>query len=110
MKLFPRIKLNKLKNFFGKSPRNLAVHSFTVILLLFIFSLIFGGFVYYKYVFLIKNKEPQITQKPLQVDEKTFQKILNEWQEREKRFNEADLKEYPDPFKSPISALEELTK
>ncbi len=107
MKPFSQIKFNKFKNFFNRLPKILAEHSFITILFLFLLSLIVGGFIYYKYVVLVKNKEPQITRKPLQIEEKIYQKILNEWQEREKRFNEADLKEYTDPFKGLSS--EELT-
>lgn len=75
------------------------------ILALFLLSLVLGGFIYYKYVFLVKNKEPQITEKSFQFDEKTYQKVLDEGQAREKRFQEADSKKYPDPFTStPVSS------
>jgi len=99
MKLFSRIKFNKLKYFLKKIPRILAENSFITILALFCLSLILSGFIYYKYVVLIKSIEPQIIKKPLQFEEKTFQKILNEWLERKKRFQETNLKEYPDLFR-----------
>jgi len=62
-------------------------------------AFIFGGFIFYKYNILAQKAEPEITEKPLQFKEKTYQDVLKIWQEKEKRFNEADLKEYPDPFR-----------
>ena len=108
MKLFSRTKFNKLKYFLKKIPRILAENSFLTIIVLFFLSLILGGFIYYKYFILVKAIEPQIIKTPLQLEEKTFQKILNEWIEREKRFQETNLKEYPNLFKE--SSPEELTR
>jgi len=92
-------KFKKIKDFLKKLPRNLAEHSFSTILELFFLSLIFGSFVFYNYIFLVKKTEPQIIKKPLQFEEKIYQKVLTEWEERERNFKEADFKEYPDPFK-----------
>lgn len=99
MKLFKKIKFNKIKKSFKRIPKILAVHSFMTILVLFLFSLALGGLIYYEYFILVKTIEPQIVKRPIQFEEETFQKILNEWQEREKRFEETDSKEYLDLFK-----------
>jgi len=99
MRLFSNIKFDKLKRFFKKLPRALAEHSLLTILALFFLSLIVAGLIFYKYVILVEKAEPQIIKKPLHFEEKIYQKISDEWAEREKRFNETNLKEYQDPFR-----------
>ena len=37
-------------------------------------------------------------EKPLEFNEKVYQDILKIWQEKEKKFEEANFKKYPDPF------------
>lgn len=111
MKLFSKIKFGKFKKFFKSTPRTLAEHSFLTIVALFFLSLILGGFIFYKYCILVEKAELPIIEKPLQFEQNLYQKILDEWLEREKRFKETDLKEYPDPLKglTPVPA-EELTR
>lgn len=99
MKLFSKIKFGRIKDFIKRLPRILAEHSFLTILILFFLALILGGLIFYKYIFLIEKAEPQIIKKPFRLEEQIYQKILKEWEERERRFNEASLKVYPDPFK-----------
>ena len=111
----PKIKLNKIKNFFEKLPETLGERAFLSSLGLLLLSLILGGLIFYQYAILAEKKEPEISKKPLQFNEKNYQEILRVWQEKEKRFQEADLKEYLDLFreikqKSPISSETEETK
>jgi len=110
MKIGWQIKFKKIKDFLKKLPRSLSEHFLLTVLILFFLSLILSSFIFYNYIILVKKAEPQIIKKPLQFEEKIYQKILEEWREREKRFKEADLKEYPDLFKGlPTSPTEELT-
>ena len=95
----PKIKTKKIKGFFKKLPQVLAERAFLTFLFLFLIVLIIGGIVFYKYDVLAKKAEPQILEKPLQFQEKTYQSVLRVWQEKEKRFNEADFQEYPNPFR-----------
>ena len=94
-----KIQLKKFEVFLKKLPRILAERVFLTFLGLLILSLIFGAFLFYKYNFLIKKIEPQITERPLKFKEKTYEDVLKSWQEREERFKEAEFKEYPNPFK-----------
>jgi len=94
-----RIKLKKFKEFLKRLPRTLGEKVFFLFLGLLLLALIFGGIIFYKYSILAKKAEPKITEKPLQFKEKTYQKVLKIWQEREKKFQETDLKQYPDPFR-----------
>jgi len=95
----PKIKTKKIKDFFKRLPQTLGEKAFLTFLGLLLLALILGGIIFYQYNILVKRAEVQITEKPLQFQEKTYQDILKIWQEKEKRFQEIDLKEYPDPFR-----------
>lgn len=99
-------KINKIKEFLGKCPLILAKHFLLTSLSLFLLALIFGGFLFYKYVFLAQRAEPELSDSFL-LKKKTHQEVLEIWQEQEKRFSEADSKEYPDPFKRTVIIPEE---
>jgi hypothetical protein len=94
-----KIQLKKFGSFLKKLPRLLGEKAFLTFLGLLILSLILGTFVFYKYSFLIKKIEPQIIERPLKFQEKTYEDVLKSWQEKEERFKKADFKEYPDPFR-----------
>lgn len=106
-----RINLNKIKIFFSKLPRILGEKAFLFFLALLFLALIFGGLIFYKYNFSIQNKKPEISQseKPIQFKEKIYQDILQIWQDRGKRLNEAETKQYPDPFKGSATTEESAT-
>lgn len=97
---FPKIKIKKIKDFFKKLPQILGEKALFVFLGLLLLALILGGIIFYQYNILVKKAEVQIFEEPLQFREKTYQSILEIWREKEKKFNEADLKEYLDPFLS----------
>lgn len=94
----PKVKIKKIKERLKRLPRALAERAFLTFFGLFTVSLILGALIFFQYSFLIQEKEPQITEEPLQFKEKNYQDVLKTWQEREERFEEADLKEYLDPF------------
>jgi len=56
--------------------------AFLVILILILADLIFGGFVYYKYVYLAKAEEPKATETIIRFDTKTYQQVVGELQAR----------------------------
>jgi len=95
----PKIKFNKVKAIFKKFPRILGEHSFLTFLFLLFISLVLGGIIFYKYSILAEKAETQTIKKPLQFEEEIYQKILNEWGNRENKFKEAELKEYPELFR-----------
>jgi len=100
------IKFDKIKIFFKKLPRFLGERAFFTFLgLLFIF-LIFAAFLFYKYIFLVERVQPEIAEEPLQFNEKLFQEILEKFDERERKFKETDLKQYPNPFAGTVPVEE----
>lgn len=95
-----QIKLRKLKQFFEKIPIILAEKSFLTFLVLLLFFLVLSSFIFYKYSILAGKAKPEISEKPLIFKEKTYETILQTWQERKEKFEGADKKEYPNLFKS----------
>lgn len=99
MKIKLRIKLSKIKEVLKGLPRTAAERAFLTFLVLFFLALILDGFVFYKYSILAEKAEPELLEKPMQFEEALYQKILEEWQFRENRFEGVELKKYSDPFK-----------
>lgn len=93
-----KVKINKTRKFLGKLPLIITTHAFWACLILFILSLILGANLFYKYNILAQRAEPESLEQTVLFKEKTYQKVLEIWQEREKRFQQADFKEYPDLF------------
>jgi len=98
MKIF-KFQKRQIKEFFEGLPKKLALRAFLTFLILLLLFSILGGFIFYKYAFLAKKKEVEISEKPLQFKEKTYQTILEIWQEKEKNFQKIEQKEYKNPFK-----------
>jgi len=96
---FPKIKTKKIKDLLKKLPRTLAEKILLTIFILLIFALITGCLIFYQYSFLAEKREPEVLKTTLKFQEKTYENVLKIWQEKEKRFQETDLKEYPDLFR-----------
>lgn len=96
---FKQIKLNKVKEFFKKWLRVLGENLFLTSLSLILISLIVGSFVFYRYSVLVEESEPGAVSKSSLLKEEEIREILKIWETRQKNFEEADLKTYPDPFK-----------
>jgi len=60
-----------------------ALHAFWLILLFILIDLLFGSFIFYKYVFLAESEEGTITEKITKFNEKAYQNILKELQSRD---------------------------
>ncbi len=98
------IKNSGLKNilakakFLAKIPLILAKRPLLACFCIFFVSLIFGGFLFYKYVILVQKIEPEISQKDFFIKDKLYQEVLKIWQEKDEKSRNADLKEYPNFF------------
>ncbi|HUW71945.1 MAG TPA: hypothetical protein VMV66_01975 [Candidatus Humimicrobiaceae bacterium] len=95
----PRIRIRKNKGSLKRLLLSLGERAFLVFLGLLAIALIFGVIIYYQYNILAKKEESQALKEPLQFQEETYQNVFRIWQEREKKFREADSKEYPNPFR-----------
>jgi|AntAceMinimDraft_8_1070364.scaffolds.fasta_scaffold08853_5 hypothetical protein len=105
------MKLGKIKNFLEQFLLIVAKNIFSCCLLLLFLSLLLGGLMFYKYVISPQKIVLNITEESFLIDEGTYQNILEKWQIKEKKFQEANLKKYSDPFAEPIlPPVEELTE
>ncbi len=82
-----------------KIPWILGQYAFLFILIFILLDILFGGFLFYHYVFSVKNAEPQITSVPAKFKNDVYQSVLNSWQNREESLNSASAINYADPFK-----------
>lgn len=95
----PKLKTQKITVFLKDLPKKLSNRAFFTFLILLFLSLILGEFIFYTYFISIKEAKIEVSEKILQFQEKTYQRILEVWQEKEKQFKEADSKEYFNLFK-----------
>lgn len=78
--------------------RVLGENAFIFILIFILIEIIFGEFLFYKYIFAVRVREPQITGNLIEFQEKTYQFILGERQKREEMFKDSLKEAYSDPF------------
>ncbi|MFH1036758.1 MAG: hypothetical protein V1756_01655 [Patescibacteria group bacterium] len=99
-----KIVFKNIRNIVGQIPRVLAENSFFVVIVSIILTVALGAVVFYKYDILVKKSELQNPDVPFKFQEKIYEEIIGEWQDREKIFNEAGSKQYMDPFKTSAPA------
>jgi len=98
MKIFG-LKLIKIKNLLKELPIFLAVHAFLAFLAFFLIALILAGIIFYKYNILIEKENQEIFYKQSQFKEESLDNIMGILREGEKKFSEADSKQYLNPFR-----------
>ncbi|TSC75835.1 MAG: hypothetical protein G01um101430_5 [Parcubacteria group bacterium Gr01-1014_30] len=86
--------LKKLK----KLPLFLAKNAFFASLILILLAAILGILVFYEYVFLAERKKPDVLPAYPVLNEAALQDILKTRQERQEKFDQAQFREYNDPF------------
>jgi len=106
-----KLNLTKFKKEFKKAekfPKILAEKSFLTFFILFIVFFIFGLIVFYYYYFSIDFSGHTV--RLLRIDTETQSRVLEEWEERNKKLEKISEKKYPDPFQpinfSPINNIE----
>lgn len=96
--MIKNIDLSKIKIFFKKLPGVSAEKLFLTFLILSIFAFFFGGFVFYKYYYLIEKTTPEVSEKLLKIEEKSYQDLLSFWDLRAEKIEETTSKRYINPF------------
>lgn len=96
--MIKNINLNKIISFAKKTPEALAKRPFALFLALSVIAFLIGGIVFYKYFYSIKKAEPKGAENQFKINEENHQKVLNYWKLRTKKFEEADSKEFKNPF------------
>lgn len=94
-----KIKINKIKDVLDKIPWLIAEHAFLASLLLFLITLAMGGFLFYKYIILLEQElQSEQADETFLLREDIYQQVLERWQKDEEKFQQADSKQYPNPF------------
>ena len=81
-----------------KIPWFLGNHAFLIILLLVLVDLFFGAYLFYKYIYIVKNQMPEVISGQVIFDEKNYQLILDQWKKREENFNKIEQENIKSPF------------
>jgi len=90
----------KLKKLLKALP-DVLVNNFVLLLFFVIlFDALLGAFVFYQYSFLSQRKVVEVPQAPPILKESLLSEVLKELEERENRFEETELKTYPDLFRT----------
>ncbi|MEK7080509.1 MAG: hypothetical protein AAB925_01590 [Patescibacteria group bacterium] len=84
----------KIKKFFYF----LAVHIFFIILILIFLDILFGGFLFYKYVILANRQEPDVQDNTFKFNESAYQSVVDKLEAKEKDFNNLSQENYLNPF------------
>ena len=88
------IGINKIK----KTLLVLGKDAFLFILIFVLLEILFGEFLFYKYVFLLRIEEQKIVATPIKFKENVYQSVLQEWQVRENIFKNSLQENYQNPF------------
>jgi len=102
-----KINKKKIKKFFKKLPLKIAEHAFSASIFLSLLAIVFAGLLLYKYTNLAKKAEAEQQDQSFILKKNIYQEVLVIWQENEQKFQQADSKQYPNPF---ISSQSELTE
>jgi len=92
-------KTGGIKQFLLKLPLWLASHAFLTFLMLFLISLAFASYAFFKYSFSVKKVSPQTSEKQIRFDRETYQAVIDIWQERENDFEEPSSGDQINPFR-----------
>lgn len=93
------INFKKIKYYFLKIPGLLAENAFLTFLGLFLIVLVISSILFYKYDILIKKTVIKTDDQPIEFKEQIHSSVIQIWQEREKKLEQADSKIYLNPFR-----------
>lgn len=91
--------LKKVIEFLEQSATIFKKYYLWIIISASILSLVVAGLMFYKYIWLVMKTEPEFQSRRIQINENTFNTILENINQREKRFLEAKDKIFPNIFK-----------
>lgn len=75
----------------------LGYNAFLFLLIFILLEILFGEYLFYKYVFLAKMQEDEAIVS-ITFKENTYRSVLEEWKKRDAIFEHASENHYPDPF------------
>lgn len=72
--------------------------AFWIIIIILLLELLFGGFLFYKYVFLTAQQNSEVISSSYKFKENFYQNIVLSWQQREQNFQDFYQNEHINPF------------
>lgn len=72
--------------------------AFWIIMMILLLELLFGGFLFYKYVFLTAQQNLEVVSSSYKFKENFYQNIVLSWQQREQNFQDFYQNEHINPF------------
>ena len=93
-----KIETDKIKRILQKLPKVLAENFFLTFLFLFLLALSIGGVVFYRFVIMSEAVESTEYKKPLKFKEDIYHQVLDDWNQRQDKFEGADNKSYINVF------------
>lgn len=101
-----KLEFGKIKENLLRSLKKFWQKLWLLLILLLILDLILGGVFFWKYYLQVREKESPIIF-PLKINQALMEKVSTEWLKREIIFEEAEEKEYLDPFRgTPLEEIE----
>ncbi|MBU2545432.1 hypothetical protein KKC65_03225 [Patescibacteria group bacterium] len=98
LKKIEKIEIKKTERFVRKAPLFIAKHIFEFSLIALFLSLAIGVIVFYKYNILDQRIDLNNLPQTCLLEENSYQRILDVWEENEQMFNQADSRDYRNIF------------
>jgi len=96
-----KINQEKIKEFLFKIFWSIARHAFFACLVLFVIALFFGIWLFNKCNIIFQTENFEDIKETFLLKDKIYKDVLDNWQQDEKRYEEADFKEHSNPFLTP---------
>ncbi len=100
-----KVKKREVKEFLFKTFWSIANHAFFTCLVLFLIAFFFGFWLFNKSNIIAKTESFEGMQEAFLLKHKVYKDVLDNWQEDEQKYEQANYKEYINPF-----LKEELTE
>ena len=97
--MIKKINLKKIKLFLKRLPEILAGKPFFTLLALIVLVLVLGAFIFHRFSLLFERRLAPFEEEPLEFREELCRKFLETLDEKERRFEETELKSYFDLFR-----------
>lgn len=97
-------KIEKIKEL----PFCSAQHCFGIFIILVIFAIVCGAFLFYKHSITPENQQIESSDTTLKFNEKTYHEILQIWKAQERKLEQSEFKQYPSLFRQKPESEPEL--
>ena len=101
--------LDNISRFLRHAPRRLGENPFIGFSILLCLALLISSLVFWRYVFVPRSEDVVVEITQFGLDQKKLQQVIQSWQEREEKFDQAGSVYIRNVFEQP-QAIQELTE